>query len=292
MERESDYQHENFLVVDDEEAVGNVVKSILTSLGFHAHYVEDARTALDQLRHGHYSFLLTDISMPDLNGIDLIKMVSKEIPDISIIAMTGYDKDYTYMDVVKAGASDFIVKPFKIDEIEAKVARILRERTIREKLAKMSITDNLTGLYNQRHFYNKLQEEIERANRQNHNLSLIILDLDHFKAYNDNHGHLAGDGVLSRSGKIIQSNIRDSVDIAFRYGGDEFAVILVEADEDIVRSITERLKMGFEEMREISASIGYATYSSDMKMEDLIKEADGKLYHEKASWRLVQKDKY
>jgi len=281
MERESDYQHEHFLIVDDEQEVGNVVKSILTSLGFHATYAEDGRTAMEQLKNGHYSFLITDINMPDLNGIDLIKMVSKEIPDISIIAMTGYDKDYTYMDVVKAGASDFIVKPFKIDEIEAKVARILRERNIREKLAKLSITDNLTGLYNQRHFYNKLQDEIERANRQNHNLSLIILDLDNFKAYNDKHGHLAGDGVLSKSGTIIQSNIRDSVDVAFRYGGDEFAVILVEADEYIVKSITERLKMGFEEMREISASIGYATYSSGMKLEDLIKAADKRLYQEK-----------
>lgn len=281
MEKQYDYKNETVLIVDDELEVGNVVKSLLMSLGFHADFVESAKSAMEQLRNGDYSFLVTDINMPDMNGIELIKMVSGENPEISIIAMTGYDKDYTYMDVINAGASDFIAKPFKIDEIEAKITRILIERNIKEKLAKLSITDNLTGLYNQRHFYNKLREEIERANRQKHNLSLILLDLNNFKVYNDKYGHLAGDMVLSKSGKIIQANIRDSVDTAFRYGGDEFAVILVEADESIVKNISDRLKSEFEEVSEVSASIGFSTYSSEMKMQDLINMADKRLYKEK-----------
>ena len=281
MEKEYDYKNETMLIVDDEVEVGNVVKSLLTSLGFNADFVESANSAIEQLRNGDYSFLITDINMPDMNGIELIKTVSGENPEINIIAMTGYDKDYTYMDVINAGASDFIAKPFKIDEIEAKITRILIERNIKEKLAKLSITDNLTGLYNQRHFYNKLREEIERANRQKHNLSLILLDLNNFKVYNDKYGHLAGDAVLSKSGKIIQGNIRDNVDTAFRYGGDEFAVILVEADENIVKNIIERLKIEFEEVGEVSASIGFSTYSSDMKMQDLVNIADKRLYRDK-----------
>lgn len=281
MEKEYDYKNETMLIVDDEVEVGKVVKSLLRSLGFNADFVESANSAMEQLRNGDYSFLITDINMPDINGIELIKMVSGENPEISIIAMTGYDKDYTYMDVINAGASDFIAKPFKIDEIEAKITRILIERNIKEKLAKLSITDNLTGLYNQRHFYNKLQEEIERANRQKHNLSLILLDLNNFKVYNDKYGHLAGDTVLSKSGKIIQANIRDNVDTAFRYGGDEFAVILVEADKNIVKNICERLKNEFEEVGEVSASIGFSTYSSDMNMQDLVNIADKRLYKDK-----------
>jgi two-component system cell cycle response regulator len=281
MEKDYDYKNETMLVVDDEVEVGQVVMSLLTSLGFNADFVENGYLAIERLRNGNYSFLITDINIPDMNGIELIKRVSGENPGISIIAMTGYDKDYTYMDVINAGASDFIVKPFKIDEIEAKITRILIERNIREKLAKLSITDNLTGLYNQRHFYNKLREEIERANRQKHNLSLILLDLDNFKVYNDEYGHLAGDTVLSKSGRIIQSNIRDNVDTAFRYGGDEFAVILVEADENIVENISERLKSEFKEVSEVSASIGFSTYSSNMKMQDLINIADKRLYREK-----------
>ncbi|MBW1689729.1 MAG: diguanylate cyclase response regulator [Deltaproteobacteria bacterium] len=281
MEKEYDYKNESVLIVDDEPEVGNVVKSLLRSLGFHTDFAESAKSAMEQLRNGHYSFLITDINMPDMNGIELIKTISGENPEISIIAMTGYDKDYTYMDVINAGASDFIAKPFKIDEIEAKITRILIERSIKEKLAMLSITDNLTGLYNQRHFYNKLREEIERANRQKHNLSLILLDLNNFKVYNDKYGHLAGDTVLSKSGKIIQANIRDSVDTAFRYGGDEFAVILVEADESVVKSISDRLKSEFDEVGEVSASIGFSTYSPEMKMQDLINIADKRLYREK-----------
>jgi two-component system cell cycle response regulator len=281
MHQDYNYKDETLLVVDDEEEIGNVVKSLLARLGFKVDFTESGNSALKMLRNGHYTFLITDINMPDLNGIQLIRLAVKENPGISIIAMTGYDKDYTYMDVISAGANDFIVKPFKIDEIEAKITRVLIERNVREELARLSITDNLTGLYNQRHFFNKLREEIERASRQKHHLSLIFLDLDNFKEYNDKYGHLAGDAVLEKSGRIIQSNIRENVDTAFRYGGDEFAVILVEADEGIVTSISERIKGGFEESSEVPASIGLATYSSDMEMQDLIRLADKHLYKDK-----------
>jgi len=159
--------------------------------------------------------------------------------------MTGFDKDYTYMDVINAGANDFITKPIKIDEIEAKINRILIEKKIRDELATLSITDNLTGLFNQRHFHNKLKEEVNRANRQNHPLSLIILDLDKFKDYNDKYGHLEGDAILAKAGKIIRSNIRESVDTAFRYGGDEFAIILVEADKKLFLIQVKELKKDF-----------------------------------------------
>ena len=281
MERDYNYKNETILVVDDEVEVGNVVKTLLSRVGFSVDFVETGENALERLKNGNYTFLITDINMPEMNGFDLINTVVKDNPEISIIAMTGFDKDYTYMEVVNAGANDFIIKPFKIDEIEAKIIRILKERKVREKLARLSITDNLTGLYNQRHFYNKLREEIERANRQKRFLSLILLDLDKFKAYNDEHGHLAGDKVLAKSAGIILSNIRDNVDTAFRYGGDEFAVILVEADKSIVKNISERLKSGFKESGVVTASIGYATYSPEMKMQDLINVADRNLYEAK-----------
>ena len=196
--------------------------------------------------------------------------------------MTGFDKDYAYMDVINAGANDFITKPFKIDEIEAKITRILIEKRIRDELAKLSITDNLTGLFNQRHFHNKLKEEVNRANRQNHPLSLILLDLDKFKDYNDTYGHLAGDKMLAESGKIILSNIRGNVDTAFRYGGDEFAIILVEADKEIVINTSERLKKGFRESDGVTASIGFATYQKEMDVNDLIALTDKDLYKSKS----------
>ncbi len=277
-----EYSKEYLMIVDDEIEVGQVVTELLSSLGFNADSESSGKNALQQIRNGKYTFLITDINMPELNGIELIKKVKEEKPDISIIAMTGFDKDYAYMDVINAGANDFITKPFKIDEIEAKISRVLIEKRIRDELAKLSITDNLTGLFNQRHFHNKLKEEVNRANRQNHPLSLILLDLDKFKDYNDTYGHLAGDKMLAESGKIILSNIRGNVDTAFRYGGDEFAIILVEADKEIVINTSKRLKKGFRESDGVTASVGFATYQKEMDVNDLITLADKDLYKSKS----------
>ena len=277
-----EYYKEYLLIVDDEIGIGRTVTELLSSLGFHADLEISGRKALQKIINGEYTFLITDINMPELNGIELIKKAREEKPDISIIAMTGFDKDYTYMDVINAGANDFISKPFKIDEIEAKISRILIEKRIRDKLAKLSITDNLTGLFNQRHFHNKLKEEVNRANRQKHPLSLILLDLDKFKAYNDRYGHLVGDKMLAKSAKIILSNIRENVDTAFRYGGDEFAIILVEADKEIVLSTGERIQKEFKESGGVTASIGFATYKNNMDVNDLIAIADKDLYKSKS----------
>ena len=278
---EQEYHKENLLVVDDEIDVRNVVAELLSSLGFNVDSENSGKSALQRIKNGKYTFLITDVNMPEFNGIELIKTVREEKIDISIIAMTGYDKDYAYMDVINAGANDFITKPFKLDEIEAKISRILLEKRIRDELAKLSITDNLTGLFNQRHFHNKLKDEVNRANRQNHPLSLILLDLDKFKEYNDTYGHLAGDKMLAKSGKIILSNIRENVDTAFRYGGDEFAIILVEANKEIVLNTSERLIKGFEEGDGVTASVGFATYSDKMTVSDFISLADKYLYESK-----------
>ena len=278
MEQQFDYHKENLLIVDDEIEIGKIVQDLLAKLGFNTGFAGNGKNALEKLRNEDYTFLITDINIPKLNGIELIKIVKKEIPRINIIAMTGYDKDYTYMDVINAGATDFISKPFKIDEMEAKIKRILIETENRDELARLSITDNLTGLYNQRHFYNRLKEEIERANRQKHPLSLILLDLDNFKYFNDKYGHLAGDQMLAGAGKVILSNIRDSVDTAFRYGGDEFAVILVEADSAIAQTISERLIYGFQQDSAVTATIGLATYEKGMELNELIGLADKELY--------------
>lgn len=281
MGKKYDYRKENLLIVDNEIEIGKGLRDSLSNLGFNADFVSNGKNALQELRNKKYTFLITDINMPAVKGIELIKTVKKETPHINIIAMTGYDKGCTFIDLIDAGANDFISKPFDTDEMEAKIKRTLIERKIRDELARLSITDNLTGLFNQRHFYNRLKEEIGRTNRLNHPLSLIFLDLDNFKRYNDQYGHLAGDKMLARCGKIILSNIRENVDIAFRYGGDEFAVILIEADNTIAQNISGRLKTGFEDDGVVTASIGIATYSEEMNEKDLIALADKDLYKRK-----------
>ena len=277
MGQEYDYKKENLLIVDDEMVVGRGLRDLLLNLGFNADFIGNGKHALEQLRDEKYTFLITDIGMPELDGIELIKTVRRQAPHINIIAMTD-DKDCPFMDVIDAGADDFISKPFEIGEMEAKIKRILIERKTRDELARLSITDNLTGLFNQRHFYNRLKEEIGRTKRLKHPLSLILLDLDNFKEFNDRYGHLAGDRMLERCGKIIRSHVRANVDIAFRYGGDEFAVILVEAGHKIARNIGARLKRGFEEHGGgVTASMGLATYSREMSEKDFVELADRNL---------------
>ncbi len=281
MKKDQEYSKEYILIVDDESMIRESLTELLSELGFNTDTAENGKIALNKIRKNYYTFLLTDINMPELNGLELIKTTKKEKHDISIIAITGYDKSFTYMDVVNAGANDFLTKPFKIDEIEAKIKRITIERDIKEELAKLSITDSLTRLFNQRHFNYKLKEEVKRAKRQNRPLSLVLLDLDKFKEYNDNNGHLEGDKMLAKAGKVILSHIRENVDIAFRYGGDEFAVILVDADENTANYIRNRLEKGFEKGCDVTASVGIATYMKELDFKNFIALADKNLYKAK-----------
>ena len=196
--------------------------------------------------------------------------------------MTGYSEEYKYVETVNAGATDFVNKPFGIEEIEAKFKRGIIERNIRQELNRLSITDSLTGLYNQRHFYDRLNEETARAQRQSHQLAMILLDLDDFKQYNDNFGHLAGDELLQKVGAVINSKMRQNVDSAYRYGGDEFAVLLIEAGSDAAKMMSARIKAGIRDECGLSASSGFSVFKDGASAETLVGQADRRLYADKA----------
>jgi len=162
---------------------------------------------------------------------------------------------------------------------------ITEQKKLERDLRELSIKDSLTGLYNQRHFYERLEVEIERAKRQNHPLSLLLFDIDHFKSYNDKHGHLAGDGVLEKVGEIVGECTREHVDSGYRYGGDEFTVILSETTQEQALSIAERLRNTFEErgFDALTLSIGLMTYDSKFTSKTFIKRADEAMYGSKRS---------
>lgn len=275
-----DYSNESVLVVDDDSLFRETLVKLLSVLGFDTGSAASGPDALAELKKNEYTFLMADMKMPDMDGLKLVEQVGQDFPDMSIIAMTGFAEGYKYIDVINAGASDFIKKPFQSDELEAKVSRIINERDLRKELSRLSITDSLTGLFNQRHFYNRLKEEFTRAERQNHALSLILLDLDHFKAYNDTYGHLAGDEVLRNLGRIINKSIRDGVDSGYRYGGDEFAIVLIDASLSVARVIGQRIQEALEEGN-FTASVGYATFANGMSEKELVSEADKNLYKAK-----------
>jgi len=156
------------------------------------------------------------------------------------------------------------------------------------KLSELVITDELTGLFNRRHFNHRLLEEINRAERYKNKLSLIMIDVDNFKDYNDIYGHLLGDKVLQSLGELIKKTIRRS-DISFRYGGDEFAIILPDCDspfaEDVARKIFSTIaNHSFENLGDsfsgnVTISCGVTSYAGDL--EDFVKKADRLMYEAK-----------
>ena len=280
-----DFSNEFILLVDDDETIRDPLAEMLSNLGLKVDSVGSGKEGLKELKKKQYSFLITDISMPEMDGLELIRHTKTACPKLSSIAMTGFSKKYSYIDVINAGATDFINKPFSIEELEAKLRRAIIERNIKDEFERLSITDSLTGLYNQRYFYARLQDEIIRSQRRRHKLSLILLDLDKFKMFNDNFGHLAGDEILRKAGRIINSCIREGVDSGYRYGGDEFTIILIDANMDIVEDICERIKKAIQKNCTITATIGSANFSKGMTPQELVAKADKQLYKLKAARR-------
>lgn len=273
------YSKELILIIDSDPKHGDSLKTSLERLRFVADSAQDVPNALFMLSKKEYTILICYVEKPS-QCIDFIKKVCKGF-DVNIIAMTDYSNRYNYVSLINAGASDFIKKPFDMNELEAKIRRIIADRNRKNELNRLSITDSLTELFNQRHFYARLNEEVIRAERQRHPLSLILLDLDNFKEYNDKNGHLAGDEVLRNVGAIIGHCIREGVDSGYRYGGDEFAIIVIDADIEIAKDIGMRINKSFESDVNIAVSIGYSKFKYGMSGKDLVSEADGDLYKNK-----------
>ncbi len=277
-----DKAKEFILVVDDDQRVCEVLKELLGALQYPTASASGGEEALGMLREKAYTFLLADMRMPKINGMELIRRARENFPNVNVIAMTGYADEYKYVDIINAGANDFVKKPIDITELEAKMVRCIGERDLRKELNRLSITDSLTGLFNQRHFYMRLREEIVRSTRQKHSLALILLDLDDFKRYNDTLGHIAGDEALRQVGKAILKSIREGVDSGYRYGGDEFAIILIDSDLSIAQEIGKRVRFALRESGELRASLGYAVYGENMNVTDFVGLADADLYKFKA----------
>ncbi len=157
---------------------------------------------------------------------------------------------------------------------------VTEQKRLEENLRELSIRDNLTNLYNQRHFYERLTKEMERARRQNHPLSLLLFDIDNFKYYNDTRGHLEGDVVLQELGAIVNEGIRQGVDSGHRYGGDEFTVIVAEAAKDPAQQIGERICRAFADagFERLTLSMGLVEHQPEMDIKEFISRADQAMY--------------
>jgi two-component system cell cycle response regulator len=281
----ADTSEARILVVDDDDSVRVILRNLLIKLGFTCETARDGMEALDRLKADAYDIVLADIRMPVMDGMTMLEKIKSIHPDTDVIMMTGYGFAYTFMDVLEKGATDFITKPVNHLELKARINRILRERQLKAALYELAITDNLTSLFNRRHLYQVLRQEIQRARRQKHGLSFLILDVDGFKECNDTFGHLQGDQILVSLGQILLSNIRQNVDSAYRLGGDEFAIILVETGQLQAGLIADRIRLSFKAKvhNKCTLSIGVAQLSPADDVDEFIRRSDESMYRAKES---------
>lgn len=281
------------LLVDDDPVVLEVMKSIIASYGFTLATANDGKQALAKLESEPFSIIITDINMPIMDGMELLQYVKEHYPKIGVIVVTGLSEDYSYIDVINAGAIDYMTKPFESSELLAKLRRVIREQTLIHELEKRSTCDALTTLHNRRHFDTKIVDEAHRAVRQDYNIFLAFLDVDRFKGYNDTFGHQAGDNLLSALGHIMRNFARRGVDWTFRYGGDEFAIIITQTTMEQAIKINERILATYGEYNfgDTSLSCGLGEFIRDQNIpwqeniNQFIKKVDQALYKAKNTGR-------
>ena len=280
---------DKILIVDDDKKNLDLFGSYIDSFGFNYDTAEDGQAAVKKLESGHFTIVLTDIVMPNMDGIHLLKYIREHHPKIGVIVITGYSESFTYTHMIKAGASDFITKPFFADELEAKLNRLVRELNLVRQLELHAVHDALTDLYNRRYFDNTIMAEVQRAERQGYKIFLQMVDVDNLKGYNDEAGHQEGDKLLQTLGRILIQSIRKDVDWAFRYGGDEFGVIFIQAELQHIVMIAERIQKEYrrKNFTNTGVSIGIARFvrhtgsSWQEDIADLVARADKALYSAK-----------
>lgn len=185
------------------------------------------------------------------------------------------------------GVDEVMFKPFTINELEARLSKVLKEYYLDQKLKRLLVEDSLTGVYNRRFFEERLSEEVYKALRQNYPLCLLMIDVDNFKWYNDNYGHKEGDKLLKLIGQVLKGSVREKIDLVCRYGGDEFAVILPHVNREQALVIKNRILRNWEKkgVEGITLSIGVAQLRSSVdakkSIEDLISTADQNMYETK-----------
>lgn len=305
------------LVADDEQSLRTIVSQVLGEDGHAVTTVASGEEALTVFRKQPFPLVITDIRMGGMSGIDLLQNVKKMSPDTAVIIMTSHASLDTAITALRTGAYDYLVKPFEdISLISAVVNRAFERirlseenRALLEKLRlknaeleknnailkNLAIRDGLTALYNHRYFQEALAVELVRSRRYTRNVSLVFMDVDYFKKYNDAHGHPDGDKVLIALSNIFRDSVRVS-DIVARYGGEEFVLLLPETTKENALRLAEFIRKKVSDhpfpgretqpLGRVTISLGVATFPQDgTDGSSLIERADKALYEAKRTGR-------
>lgn len=291
------------LVVDDDAANLRLVAETLDGSHYQLETASDGIEAIERVKQSPPDLMILDVMMPKMNGLEVCRIVKSLSTDsfIPIILVTIKGDVDSKVTGLKLGADDYLAKPYNPLELRARVASMLRIKALQDKvnakrreLEALSMTDDLTGLFNHRAMQQRLRDEFVRAQRYNEPLSVLMIDVDHFKQVNDRHGHLFGDHVLAELARVIEASVRE-IDVCARYGGEEFMVILPQTHFTGSLLVAERVwravsKHGFQNdgvHHRITISIGISFYPNKNVhgVEQLIGFADEALYQAKRSGR-------
>ncbi|MBF0160065.1 MAG: diguanylate cyclase [Magnetococcales bacterium] len=287
------------LMVDDEKAYLDVLGGLLRPY-YRTIAAKDGEQALQRLKTQPLpDLILLDVTMPGMNGYEVCRAIkdNRVTKDIPIIFITGNSGTEDETRCFEAGAVDYVAKPFRPTVVLARIKNHMELKRRGDMLERLAILDGLTGIPNRRRFDHVISYEWERSLRYQHVLTLIMMDIDFFKLYNDHYGHAGGDTCLKKVAGAISAAMPRTIDLAARYGGEEFACILPETSGKGALAVAERILARVRDLQiphaqsrvadHVTVSIGVTTMVPNMgqSFPDLIKRADEALYQAKHDGR-------
>lgn len=299
------------LIVDDIPLNIQALEEVIADMGFEVITAPSGNEALRLSLKNDFALILLDVQMPGMNGFEVARLIrsNPKTSHFPIIFVTAGMKDLLdQIEGYETGAVDYLMKPFEpvilrskvkvfqelyqqrklIEKFYSNLEQIVEERTAELKeanatISRLAATDELTGLANRRSFNERLNACLSAARRHTYPLSLIMIDIDHFKLVNDTLGHSQGDAILRSFAELLNLMIRTE-DIAARWGGEEFAIILPHTSRDAAAALAERIRAGFEQHYfgdtpiELSASFGVVILQEEDDADALIRRADDAMY--------------
>ncbi len=288
------------LVVDDDLDNIKILTETLRFEGYQVDFATTGEEALIKVADKLPDLILLDINLSGIDGFDVLKDIGRRDTYVSIIFISARSSTSDVVTGLDAGADDYICKPFEPIEMLARVRAQLRIKDLTDKLAiankkllELVDVDDLTGLFNMRSMYVRIEAELIRVRRYGRTMAVVMMDLDSFKKVNDEYDHVFGSFVLSNIGRIVRENIRQ-VDFAARYGGDEFMIVLTETGREGAIIFAERLRKAIQSFEfksgelscKLTSSIGIAMGDLsfvDLEGKDLVRRADHALYAAKGA---------
>jgi diguanylate cyclase (GGDEF)-like protein len=278
------------LIVDDSPSNIRVMAAVLQER-YRVKTATSGQQCLDMALRHKPDLILLDIEMPGISGYETCRELKdmSETRDIPVIFVTGRDNIEDEEMGLRIGAVDYITKPIRPVILSARVDTHVTLKRQQDRLLQLAMHDQLTGLYNRHYMLEMVDQRLSRARRHNTPLSLLIVDLDHFKRINDTHGHIVGDQILEQVSALLNQQCRTE-DTVTRFGGEEFLILMEPCSLNQAHYKAEVMRHQISELMpsgiEVTVSIGAAEFSdSDTNFNDMLKRADDALYRAKANGR-------